>query len=489
VNILSRQHSRSLRPSRWRRHGVAASALLGALFFGTSAATTFAADTLSPVIEVDEEVYAFEPANNGAEPLWDYGSTNLVRLGSDVFASGLETLKGVPPQNNTRCVILRRGDKSWAVVWRDAGERTREPCPIAVLPAEGHVVMSTNPAVGSPTKGGGSNTNPGIVSISGAKPSDSETLHPAWNASSATPVFNEHSYRSLAADASNNELLLVQHVGNTDDYALWTFRDKQGDWSANGRLAWPLVAQYNHGKPLRISYPNVAIRGTTMHFVGVSDVVEPNEEWHKYKKALTGQDWDYAFRHLYYTWSKDIATGKFEHWIELSSREDTEGRITPGDLWLAPDGAAHIVWVENAIEQPKLRDKFFPDRRQRYELNYAIVRDGVVVLRKTLASVDEGKIGWAPRWAKLHAAPDNRLFVVFYVESTGRRPQQTENRVLEVLADGSATPAVRLPLAQPLGIFVTATERAGSKPSRFLDLLGMTAYNATKVRYARVRLF
>jgi hypothetical protein len=489
MNILRPQYSGFLRPSRSRRHGVAATALLGTLFLGSSG-TTFAAATFSPVIEVEEDVYTFKPANNVPEPFWDYGSTNVVRLGSDVFASGLETLKDVPPRNNARCVIWRRGDKSWSVVRRDTAERTREPCPIAVLPAEGRVVMSINPAVGSPSKSGGSNTSPGIISISAADPSASEiTMHPAWNASGGAPIFNEYSYRSLAADASSDELLLIQHVANRNDYALWTFRDKQGGWSANGRLEWPVVAQYNHGKPLRISYPNVAIRGTTIHFVGVSDVVEPNEEWHKYRKALTGQDWDYAFRHLYYTWSKNIASGTFERWIELSGREDTDGRITPGDLWVASDGAAHIVWVESAIEQPKLRDKFFPDRRQRYELNYAIVRNGAVVLRKTLAAVDEGDVGWAPRWAKLHATPDNRLFVVFYVESTGRRPQQMENRLLEILADGSATPTVRLPLTQALGIFVTANERSGSKPSRFLDLLGMSAYNATAVRYARVKLF
>src|SRR5437867_22880 len=43
-----------------------------------------------PVVEVEEDVYTFDPANNGAGPMWCAGSTCIVRAGDDVFASGLE---------------------------------------------------------------------------------------------------------------------------------------------------------------------------------------------------------------------------------------------------------------------------------------------------------------------------------------------------------------------------------------------------------------
>ncbi len=52
-----------------------------------------AADPLRPVVEIEEDVYNYEPANNGAGPLWCFGSTCLARIGDLVFASGLETLK------------------------------------------------------------------------------------------------------------------------------------------------------------------------------------------------------------------------------------------------------------------------------------------------------------------------------------------------------------------------------------------------------------
>ena len=36
---------------------------------------------LLPVVEVEERVYDFEPAHNGAGPLWGNASTCIVRLG------------------------------------------------------------------------------------------------------------------------------------------------------------------------------------------------------------------------------------------------------------------------------------------------------------------------------------------------------------------------------------------------------------------------
>ena len=52
---------------------------------------------LRPVVEIEEEVYSYEPADNGADPMWCYGSTCLVRIGDGVFVSGLETLKAAKP--------------------------------------------------------------------------------------------------------------------------------------------------------------------------------------------------------------------------------------------------------------------------------------------------------------------------------------------------------------------------------------------------------
>ena len=43
----------------------------------------------------------------------------------------------------------------------------------------------------------------------------------------------------------------------------------------------------------------------------------------------------------------------------VTNRNAYCGWIDPGDLWLAPDGSAHILWTERAIDE-LLRKEFFP---------------------------------------------------------------------------------------------------------------------------------
>src|SRR5688572_10029389 len=68
---------------------------------------------VEPRVEAEEEVYTYEPANNGAGPLWCHGSTCLVRVGEDMFASGLETLRDAKPLNNCRWTLFTRGTNGW----------------------------------------------------------------------------------------------------------------------------------------------------------------------------------------------------------------------------------------------------------------------------------------------------------------------------------------------------------------------------------------
>ena len=106
---------------------------------------------LRPVVEAEEEVYRYEPADNGAGPLWCHGSTCLVRIGEEVFASGLETLKDVKPLNNCRWTLFRRGPKGWELLRKDENGRTREPCPLAAFPG-GPLFLSANPTLTAPQR-------------------------------------------------------------------------------------------------------------------------------------------------------------------------------------------------------------------------------------------------------------------------------------------------------------------------------------------------
>jgi hypothetical protein len=440
------------------------------------------AQPLAPRVELEEDVYTYEPANNGAGPMWCHGSTCLVRTGERVLATGLETLPGVKPLNNCRWLLFVRDAEGWRRVYRDEAHRTREPAPLAGF-LDGRVFVSANPTL-APLGAYGGPARPQVLQLAAGDPEPPFTvLEPTWE---GQPEFTEHSYRSFAADGQAGELILLQNIGYT--HAEWSFRDHEGRWSAQGKLVWPWGAEYDTPQPIRVCYPNVALKGRAVYFCGVSDIVEPYDKWRAFKKELTGQDWDFDFRRLYFTWCPDITRGKFADWVEIASRDKTCGWIFPCDLWIAPDGAVHLLWTERALDE-RLREKFFPEEKQRHQLNYAIVREGNVVLRRTLLESGEGLAGPTPGQGRFHITPDNRLFAIYFVSGTEADGKSvSEDRLVEIGPDGTPGQAVAVPLKNPFTSFFTATPRAGSQPSDVLDLLGECRDTQRTVRYARVRL-
>ncbi|OHB67803.1 MAG: hypothetical protein A2Y77_10495 [Planctomycetes bacterium RBG_13_62_9] len=459
---------------------IACLCLLSVLASVLSAATP---PTLRPTVEIEEDVYSYEPADNGAGPMWCQGSTCLVRIGDDLFASGLETLKDAKPLNNCRWMLFQRQEGGWRKVGFDGTGRTREPCPMVGFP-DGRLLLSVNPTLNTDPSAYSGPARPEVLQFAARDPSKPlRTLLPVW---SGAPEFSEHSYRSFAADGPNRELILFQNVGYT--HAEWSFLDRQGQWSAQGQLAWPWGADYTKPQPIRVCYPDVALRDRAVYFCGVSDIVEPNEQWRAFKKQLTGREWDYDFRRLFYTWTPDITTRRFEPWQEIASREKTCGWVNPGDLWPAPNGDVHIVWTERALDE-RLREKFFPGAKQSHSLNCAVIRKGEVISRRTLLAAEEGKSNERPGRGRFQVTGDNRLFVFFYVsgsDSAGR--SISENRLLEILPDGSAGKPVPVPLKKPFTDFFTATPRAGSPASKTLELLGTRQGSSSTISFARIRI-
>lgn len=440
------------------------------------------AAVLSPVVEIEEDVYTYTPAHNGAGPMWCHGSTCLARVGERLFATGLETVADAKPLNNCRWMLYERHTNGWQRVWLDAG-RTREPSPIAAFP-DGRLFVSANPTLGTVEEPNGGPARPEVVQFDLSAPSlQPEVLRPVWR---DHPPFTEHSYRSFAADAARQELILFQNIGYT--HAEWTFCDRKGRWSSQGQLPWPWAAEYDRPQPVRVCYPNVAVRDRAVHFCGVSDVQEPYGVWREYKRKLTGQEWDYDFRRLFYTWTSDVTRLPFAPWVEVASRDTTAGWITPGDLYVSPRGNVHLVWTERALDE-RLRPKFFPQARQTNSLNYALLRDGKVVRRITVEMSTEDKPGIIGSAARFQIAPGGRLFLMYY--AGGKDPDgnsASENRVREVFRDSIGL-AVRVPLQRPFVSYFTATLRGGSPPSRTMEILGEQQGRSGTISFARVRLF
>ena len=436
---------------------------------------------LNPVVEVEDDVYSLQSPDNGAGPMWSYGSSCLTRIGDRVFISAVESIAETKPLNNVRWRLLTRGAGGWDLVATGPG-RTREPCPLGCF-QDGSLFLSDNPTLTRPDERAGP-AQPQIFFLRASRlAAPPEALVPAWD---GHPSFTEHSYRSFAADPKRKELILFQNIGYT--HAEWTFRDRAGNWSAHGKLKWPWGAEYPTPEPIRVCYPTIALKDHAVYFCGVSDIIEPYPEWREFKKGATGRDWDYDFRRLFFAWSDDIRTGQFHDWIEISSRDKTCGWLTPCDLWVAPDGAVHLLWTERALDV-RLRDKFFPGEKQTQALMYAVVRDGKVVLKRPLLIGGEGASGELPGDGRFQITPAGRVYVFCYVsgQTSDGRPV-SENRVFEVHPDGTSGEAAVVPLKHPFRKFYTATWRSGSPPSNLLDLYGACEGKGDTYSYARLRL-
>ena len=439
---------------------------------------------LAPVVELEEDVYTYTNANNGAGPMWCHGSTCLVRSGKHLFASGLETVWDAQPLNNCRWMLFERTDHGWERVRLDTDGRTREPAPMAAFPND-RVFLSVNPTLGQAPEPNGGPARPEVLEFKASDPSlTPATLLPVWQGS---PKFTEHSYRSFAADGPGKELILFQNIGYT--HAEWSFRNRSGRWIAQGQSKWPWGAEYDKPEPIRVCYPNVALVDRGVYFCGVSDVIEPYQAWRDFKRQLTGRQWDYDFRRLFLTWTPDITRKPFGKWLELASRDRTCGWISPGDLYVSPKGDVHVLWTERALDE-RLRAKFFPEAKQSESLLYVMVRDGIVVHRQTIEESVEGKPGIAGSGARFQVTPDRRLFVTYFASGTDANGKHvSENRVREILRDGTLTESARLPLQRPFPTYFTTTVRGGSPPSRTLEMLGPREGTGTTISYARVRLY
>ncbi|MCX8036865.1 MAG: hypothetical protein N3D11_07395 [Candidatus Sumerlaeia bacterium] len=429
---------------------------------------------LSAVVEVEETITTCAAPNNGAGPFWCYGAPLMVRFGGRVFASIMETGTEVPPLCNTRWRVFERPDSGrWRCVQRADAYREREPCPLAVL-RSGSLFLSVNPLV-KPSETNSGLCDPHLLRFDLARTGDAagEIVRPVFAAGAR---FTEHSYRGFGVDGRRGELLPMNIDSATGRY-YWSLCNHAGQWSARGTIAFPI----------RACYPQVALRDRAAHVLAIGDIVEPVKEWREYKFAKTQRTWDYVFRRLFYTWTPEIGAAEFAAPVELDTVDATAGHITNLDLWLGPEGAAHVLYLKTNIASALLRDRFFPGQPIVTSLEYAVLRQGQVAERRTLLRGGEGLDSPVPAYGRFHATRGDRLYIVYACRSDGRQGgRSAEMRIMPVEADSPDPPSIAIDFKEPFQPFFTATERGGSTPSPILDILGGGRNGS--IRYGRVRI-
>jgi hypothetical protein len=443
------------------------SSLLSAL-----AAAAAGPTDVRPLVACEEVVTTVLPADNGAGPLWCYGSPLIVRQGDTVWASTIETGTDVPPLCNTRWQLWQRdaARRGWRMVAQEDSYRQREPCPLVGL-GDGQLFLSSNPSTQPP----GTRYGPCEPTVVRFGKADGVWTHgnetPAW---SDGTWFTDHSYRGLAADAERGELLLLNiHARSSAQFV--SHRDAGGRWHARGKLTFPI----------RAAYPQVALRHGAAHVLAIGDIQEPVPEWRKLKYQHLGREWDYVFRRLFYTCTPDLEKEPFADPLEVDTVEETGGHITNLDLHIDALGTAHLLYLKQPHVHAFLRDRYFPGWPMTRQLEYVTIHAGQVQSRRTLCQTPRGDAGLEPAYGRFHVGLRETLSVV--VAGTRTDPDGSTVLVNAILSPATSGPVTELPLEHPFRTFFTSTPRGGGPPAADVDLFGQ-AEDSRRLRYAHVRL-
>lgn len=430
-------------------------------------------EPLTARLVTEETITTWVAPNNGSGPTWCYGSPLLFRDGEQVFVSIPETGEGVPPLSNTRWNLYRRAEGKWTCVQAPSEFRHREPCPLGGFPGS-QIFLSTNPSTQPPGTQYGP-CDPQLLIFDPLHLDHEATIeHPVWP---SPQTFTDHSYRGFAVDSASKEILCLNINAETSQQ-IWSWRNPSGQWERNGIITFPI----------RACYPQVALSHRSAHVLAIGDIVEPLDEWRQYKFDQTKQGWDYVFRRLFYTCTPDISQKDFMEPIEIDTLESTAGLISNLDLWIGPDGAAHLLYIRNTVQSPLMRDRYFPGLPILRSLDYVVLKEGKVIKREMLAVGGEMEGGLNPGFGRFHYTPDGRLWAVF--AGTAKQPDGTTPNqlyLMPVWPELKRDNPLKVDWKYPLGSFFTNTVRGGSLPSWTLDLYG-TRPEPQTMGYARVEL-
>lgn len=431
------------------------------------------AAAVQPRVVVEEVAYTFVNPKNGSGPLWSHGCTPIARVGDRVFLSQMETGEGVPLLCNTRWRLLERTAEGWKPLAEAPGYKQREPT-VLTTDAKSRLFLYVNDSLMPPGTEYGP-CEPHLLAFDlKANPIAPVKISPVWD---GPTTYTDHSYRSYAADAQAGHVLMFNIDAKTsvEHYSLLS-------------MAGKVLAVGTASFPIRSCYAQVALQNNNGYMLAIGDIVEPVEEWRKYKFDQTQQHWDYVFRRLFLTVKSAMAPpapgdqparGDFPDPLEIANVDATAGYISNQDLWIAPNGDAYIAYTEREVASELMRDKFFPGKSTINNLYLAIVRNGAVAERKVLMpGTAEKQVGSA----QFHVAADGAVYLLIYV--SGSAPG---NYLMPIYPQTDGNQLIPVPFKTPFGSFLLANTRAGNAPSDTIDVMGVAA-DPNAISYGQIAL-
>jgi len=425
-----------------------------------------------------ETITKFKNPDNGSGPLWCFGSPTIMRGGDNLYASVMEVDDEAIPLNNTVLTLYHKyGDGEWERVFRDDFLQ-REPCPVATIP--GKLIVSTNPSLRPKKTSGeredGLSSRPALYffDITNNFPKFERAIVPNWD--NAGYGFSSHTYRGLATDKNSGEILLMNQclTPDKDWQHCWALLDKNGAYINGGIIDYPV----------RSCYQSSAVKNGAAHSLAVSDIIEQNEEWRKYKKEQTGNDWDYDFRILYYSYAGDIRNGTFGKPVVVASADETCGQARPIDIYIDDNGDAHLLYYIRNVWHTFMRDKFFPDLQLRASFGYCRMSGGKIVEQYDIdggKETERGKIGDFNGF--FHVSKDKKLRV-FYSRNNVRDENRPDGWHMTEITDSGMTNPVKIPDLGVRSCF-NVKPRMGAEPSDIADIYGA---DGGEIKYVRITL-
>jgi len=416
------------------------------------------------------------PFQNGSNPTWCHGNSMVCRVGDRVFATIAHVNEDRLPYNRTHMELWEKKDGAdWKIVYADEGVYQREPCYPLYL-GNNRLAVVANPTAQSYKKDEPSTFVDCVPTVYLFDISDevkkTDTIRLTWDDPGYR--FIDHSYRSGAVDMENGNILFTNmYMDGGEGSHCYTLVDRDFQIIRMGKLPFQK----------RACYQNIAMRGNETYAFGVQDIVEPVEEWKKYKYEKTGSKWDYDSRRILLCYSPDIEKEDFRPSVTVCHRDDTCGLASNLDCCFDSNGDMLFLVSCRSIWHAFMRDRFFPDTPLECTLEVYRFSKGELKEKRLIEYISEENGAEIEHGGFFHTASNGDIYVIWSRKNHGIPSAVQEATYLSRIDAPDEAPLKLMDRGMP--IFGNKT-RLGAPIGNTVDMYWYE--NSERVMYARYDL-